>query len=43
MFGITPFDQMACRKTFHGLRYEGPDDAAHPSRERCFIPARAAA
>ncbi len=24
LFGITPFDQMACRKTFHGLRYEGP-------------------
>ncbi|MDA1076416.1 MAG: PQQ-binding-like beta-propeller repeat protein [Proteobacteria bacterium] len=24
LFGITPFDQMACRKTFHSLRYEGP-------------------
>jgi len=24
LFGITPFDQMACRKTFYGLRYEGP-------------------
>lgn len=24
LFGITPFDQMACRKTFLGLRYEGP-------------------
>ena len=24
MFGITPFDQMACRKAFLGLRYEGP-------------------
>ena len=24
LFGISPFDQMACRKTFHDLRYEGP-------------------
>jgi len=24
LFGITPFDQMSCRKTFLGLRYEGP-------------------
>jgi membrane-bound PQQ-dependent dehydrogenase (glucose/quinate/shikimate family) len=24
LFGFTPFDQMACRKTFLGLRYEGP-------------------
>ena len=24
LFGVTPFDQMACRKTFYGLRYEGP-------------------
>jgi len=24
LFGITPFDQMACRKTFLNLRYEGP-------------------
>jgi len=24
LFGFTPFDQMACRKTYHGLRYEGP-------------------
>jgi len=24
LFGISPFDQMACRKTFLGLRYEGP-------------------
>lgn len=24
LFGITPFDQMACRKKFHSLRYEGP-------------------
>ncbi len=24
LFGITPFDQMACRTTFYGLRYEGP-------------------
>ncbi len=24
LFGITPFDQIACRKTFLGLRYEGP-------------------
>ena len=24
MFGFTPFDQMACRKAFRGLRYEGP-------------------
>ena len=24
LFGITPFDQMACRQTFLGLRYEGP-------------------
>lgn len=24
LFGITPFDQMACRKSFLGLRYEGP-------------------
>ena len=24
LFGIFPFDQMACRKTFFGLRYEGP-------------------
>jgi quinoprotein glucose dehydrogenase len=24
LFGFTPFDQMACRKTFRGLRYEGP-------------------
>jgi membrane-bound PQQ-dependent dehydrogenase (glucose/quinate/shikimate family) len=24
LFGITPFDQMACRKTFHSIRYEGP-------------------
>jgi quinoprotein glucose dehydrogenase len=24
LFGITPFDQMACRKAFHGLRYDGP-------------------
>ncbi|MEE2782180.1 MAG: PQQ-binding-like beta-propeller repeat protein [Pseudomonadota bacterium] len=23
MFGFTPFDQMACRQTFLGLRYEG--------------------
>jgi quinoprotein glucose dehydrogenase len=23
MFGLTPFDQMACRKEFLGLRYEG--------------------
>ena len=24
LFGITPFDQMACRKKFLSLRYEGP-------------------
>lgn len=24
LFGITPFDQLSCRKTFLGLRYEGP-------------------
>ena len=24
LFGITPFDQMACRKAFYNLRYEGP-------------------
>ena len=24
LFGITPFDQMACRQQFHELRYEGP-------------------
>jgi glucose dehydrogenase len=24
LFGISPFDQMACRKAFLGLRYEGP-------------------
>jgi|TARA_B100000315_G_scaffold232207_1_gene244214 membrane-bound PQQ-dependent dehydrogenase (glucose/quinate/shikimate family) len=24
LFGFLPFDQIACRKTFHGLRYEGP-------------------
>ena len=24
MFGVSPFDQMACRKAFLGLRYEGP-------------------
>ena len=24
MFGVTPFDQMACRRAFLGLRYEGP-------------------
>ena len=24
LFGVTPFDQMACRQTFLGLRYEGP-------------------
>lgn len=24
LFGLTPFDQMACRQTFHELRYEGP-------------------
>ncbi len=24
LFGLTPFDQMACRMTFRGLRYEGP-------------------
>lgn len=24
LFGITPLDQMACRKTFLNLRYEGP-------------------
>ncbi len=24
MFGISPFDQMACRKRYHELRYEGP-------------------
>lgn len=24
LFGISPFDQMACRKEFLGLRYEGP-------------------
>ena len=24
LFGITPYDQMACRKEFLGLRYEGP-------------------
>jgi len=24
LFGITPFDQMACRKTFYDLRYDGP-------------------
>ncbi|MEZ5598780.1 MAG: PQQ-binding-like beta-propeller repeat protein [Pseudomonadales bacterium] len=24
LFGISPFDQIACRKTFLGLRYEGP-------------------
>ena len=24
LFGISPFDQMACRKTFLDLRYEGP-------------------
>ncbi len=24
MFGISPFDQMACRKAYRGLRYEGP-------------------
>lgn len=29
MFGVSPFDQMACRKSFIGLRYEGP--MTHPS------------
>ncbi|MEZ5552295.1 MAG: membrane-bound PQQ-dependent dehydrogenase, glucose/quinate/shikimate family [Pseudomonadales bacterium] len=24
LFGVTPFDQMACRRKFYGLRYEGP-------------------
>jgi membrane-bound PQQ-dependent dehydrogenase (glucose/quinate/shikimate family) len=24
LFGVSPFDQMACRKTFLGLRYDGP-------------------
>ncbi len=24
LFGISPFDQMACRTAFRGLRYEGP-------------------
>ena len=24
LFGISPFDQMACRKAFYDLRYEGP-------------------
>lgn len=24
LFGVTPFDQMACRQRFHELRYEGP-------------------
>jgi membrane-bound PQQ-dependent dehydrogenase (glucose/quinate/shikimate family) len=24
MFGFSPFDQIACRKAFRGLRYEGP-------------------
>ena len=24
LFGISPFDQMACRMTFRELRYEGP-------------------
>lgn len=24
LFGLTPFDQMACRRAFRGLRWEGP-------------------
>ncbi|MFP6795731.1 MAG: PQQ-binding-like beta-propeller repeat protein [Pseudomonadales bacterium] len=24
LFGISPFDQIACRKAFYGLRYDGP-------------------
>ncbi len=24
LFGLTPFDQMACRETYYSLRYEGP-------------------